>query len=82
MWWCAVIPTCMVMEDDPEKPRIEKKSATVWKMSQEDLVTYESFIRNKAKSRFEKVSAEKLYVQKEGLMPTKPPKAAEKIVLR
>merc|ERR1711871_328968 len=82
MWWCAVLPSCIVMEEDPEKPRVAKKSATVWKMSEKDIEEYENFIRTKAKSRFEKTAAEKLYIQKEGLMPVKPPKTVEKITLR
>ena len=80
MYWCSVVPSCMVMTDDPEKPDIEKKSAVPWKLNHADWISCQSFLSNKGKSRMAKALAEKEFFNREGIMPPKPKKYKEKII--
>ena len=82
MYWCHVVPSCMVMADDTEKPPLEKKSAVPWKIDYDTWSTCQLFLSSKAKSRVAKACAEKDFFNREGIMPPKLKKYKEKIVLR
>ena len=74
MWWVEVIPTCAVMNSS--------KSANVWKFTPEESNEYENFLKNKAKAIKERKQYEKEYKLMNGVLPTKPKKNIEKIILR
>lgn len=74
MWWLSVVPSCAIIKTE--------KSASVFKVSLEESLAAESFLRNKASSRAARILAELNYKKETGLAYMKPKKVYDKIIMK
>jgi Leucine-rich repeat (LRR) protein len=74
MWWLSVIPSCAIMKTE--------NSASIFKVSVEESLASESFLRNKARARSARIQFEQKYKRENGIEYVKPKKAYEKIIMK